>query len=96
MENNTPSLNKVVNKDHKVILDNRKKMTLTGISKAVSANENMVVLLLPGQKMTVSGKGLHLNKLDMEQSIVEIEGDIFSFKYVSAATPQGFFKRIFS
>lgn len=92
---NTTTENKVkINKDHKVIIDNRKKITITNVSKAVSANETSVILELQTTKCYVSGKNLHISKLDVEEGVAEITGEINSFKYAGGES-QNFFKRLF-
>lgn len=87
--------NRKVVKDHKVIIDNRRKITLTGITKALSANATNVLLQQNQSKILVNGTNLHLSKLDVEQGAVEIEGEINGVKYLNNSSPEGFFKRIF-
>lgn len=84
-----------VAKDHKVIIDNRKRTTITNVTKALSANDTSVVLQMQQSKIYITGKDLHLNKLDIEQGLAEIDGEIFSLKYSGATDNQGFLKRIF-
>lgn len=79
--------------DHKVFLDNRKKLNLTGVEKVISANDNQIVAKVGGSKMLISGKDLTVTKLDVDAGLLDIIGEIFSIKYSGA--PQGFFKRIF-
>lgn len=93
MENNE---NKTLRKDHKVVIDNRKKMTLTGINKAISSGPNQIVLASAGSKIVISGKDLQLTKIDIVGGLAEIEGEINALKYLVSHTPQGFFKRVFS
>jgi len=82
-------------KDHKVIIDNRKNITITSVSKAISANENSVILQLNSFKIYINGKNLHFVKLDIEQGIAELSGEIDGLKYSGTHQEQGFFKRIF-
>lgn len=84
-----------VQKDHKVMLENRKKITLTGVTKALSANESSVVLQLNNFRANISGTQLHLNKLDMEQGIAEVVGEINLLKYSGGVEQKNFFKRLF-
>lgn len=81
-------------KDHNVFISNRKKITLTNVTKALSANQNGVVLQLVGYKAQISGNNLHISKLDMEQGVAEVEGEINGLKYVGANEAGGFFKKL--
>jgi sporulation protein YabP len=84
-----------VHKDHKVIMDNRRKITITSVTKAISANASSVLLQLQGSKCVVNGKELHINKLDINDGIAEIVGEIYSFKYSGTGESKNFFKRMF-
>ncbi len=82
-------------RDHKVIIDNRKKVTVTAVTKALSANESTVLLQLTNNKILISGKSLFISKLDLEQGIAEVDGEINSIKYTGSVEAGGFLKRIF-
>jgi hypothetical protein len=41
------------------------------------------------------GSGLHIEKLDVESGVAEIEGGFDSFKFAASAKPGSVFKRIF-
>lgn len=92
---NTQKTEKKVVMDHKIIIDNRKKITLTAITKAISANENSVILQMANQKVYIQGKDLHINKLDVNDGVAEVVGEIIGVKYLVPSSPQGFFKRVF-
>ncbi len=95
MENTANENKPKMQKDHKVMLENRKKMTLTGVTKALSANETNVVLQLTSYRATITGTQLHLNKLDMEQGLAEVVGEVNQLKYSGATESKNFFKRLF-
>lgn len=80
-------------KNHKLICDNRNLLEITGVEKVESTNENQVVLLISSSPVLITGKGLHVKKLDVQTGIVEIEGTIDGIKY--QAEKKNFFKRIF-
>ena len=39
--------------DHKLCLDNRKKLSLTGVEKVISANENQVIVKVSSSKLYI-------------------------------------------
>lgn len=98
--NESKSLNKdnlvaKTNKDHKLIVDNQKKASVTGVVKAVSANPQMVVLQLSHTRVSITGSELYLSKLDVVGGVAEVEGKINAIKYAGNAEQRGFLKRIF-
>lgn len=76
-----------------VTLVNRNTITITGVEKVVSANENQVNLTVSQSPMTVSGSGLTVQKLDVENGTVKIIGSISGVKYDEKK--ERFLKRIF-
>ncbi len=80
-------------KTHKLICDDRKLLALTGVDKVESSNENMVVCTINASPVVITGKSLHVKKLDVESGQIEIEGKIDGIKYQTEK--KGFFKRIF-
>lgn len=89
--------NKITQKftDHKLHLDNRKKLNLTGVDKVISANDGQVVARVGNSKIFIVGKDLTVSKLDVDSGVLDLTGEIFSIKYNHSAAPQGFFRRLF-
>ncbi len=90
MENVTIKQTEVVN--NKITLDNRNKLAITGVSKMVSSNETLLVMQVKSTKLTVSGKAIKIEKLDIENGLLEASGEFDSIKYNDNG---GIFKRIF-
>lgn len=66
---------------HKFHCDGRKFLSLCGVSKIESSNENQVICIVENYPLLITGKNLHVKKLDVEQGIVEIDGTIDMLKY---------------
>ena len=71
---------------HKIILDDRQILNMTGVTKVQSINTECV-------SICIVGKNLHIEKLDVDAGNVEIVGEIQSIKYLGQK--QGLLKRIF-
>lgn len=84
---------------HNVILENRKKLTLSGIEDVDSFDEETIVLFTDTGSLTVKGTELHINKLSVESGEVSIEGQIDSLLYADGDSGKGhgmgFFARLF-
>lgn len=74
---------------HNVILENRKKLTLSGIEDVDSFDEETIVLYTDTGSLTVKGEGLHINKLSVESGEVSIEGRVDSLVYSDGETGKG-------
>lgn len=79
----------------KLILDNRTALNITGVEKVIGANESRIQLQVSGSGLTVSGKDLHVSKLDVEQGFIEINGVISELKYSGSAGGGSLLKKIF-
>ena len=83
-------------KNTKIVITNRTLTNLCGESKVNSATESCVSVMLAGESLVIEGKNLHIQKLDVDTGVVDIEGTITSFKFAREKSNKGFFKRIFS
>lgn len=88
---------KIPKKVHNVILEDRRSLTVSGVSDVDSFDEEAVVLFTELGELTVRGASLHMNKLNVETGEVSIEGDIESLSYRDEAprSSGGLFGRIF-
>lgn len=77
--------NKVV-KAHKIILNNRKTGSFTGVLDVISFDIAEILLETEQGMLHVKGKDLHVNRLNLEKGEVDIEGDIDAFSYSQLPT----------
>ena len=66
---------------HKLTLDSRKDLTMTGVSEVVSFDEMCVVLKTSMGLLTIHGQNLQLKNLSLEGGQVAVEGRITAFLY---------------
>ena len=71
---------------HSLILDNRKKLTLTGVTDVMGFDEQTVSLATDCGTLIVKGENLHINKLNLDSKDVCIDGVINSLQYLSQNT----------
>ncbi len=70
-----------VHKPHNIILEDRKKMSLSGVTDVDSFDEKLVKLFTTNGELTVSGKNLHVSEVSIETGEMSIEGDIWAMTY---------------
>ena len=66
---------------HKMTLNERKSLTLTGATEVVSFDENAVVLKTSLGNLTIHGRQLQLKNLSLEGGQVAVEGQIAALIY---------------
>lgn len=76
----------IIKQAHSLILDNRKKLSLTGVTDVMGFDEQTVSLLTDCGTLIVKGENLHINKLNLDSKDVCIDGTINSLQYLSDTT----------
>lgn len=76
--NNTNSINSVM---QNVILENREKLTITGVLDVLSFDDQIVILETELGLLTIKGENLRINKLSLDSEEVIIEGEIINLGY---------------
>ena len=64
-----------------IILENREKLTISGVLDVLSFDDLVVIVETELGLLTIKGENLHINKLSIDTSEVIIEGDINSLFY---------------
>lgn len=81
---------------HNLILEDRRRLTVSGARDMDSFDEQTIVLYTDLGELTVRGMDLHMNKLSLETGEVQVEGDIHSLQYTeSKQSGQGLLGRLF-
>ncbi|MCI7018870.1 MAG: sporulation protein YabP [Clostridiales bacterium] len=78
---------------HKLQLNERKSLTMTGVTEVVSFDENTVVLQTSLGLLIVQGQQLSLQNLSLEGGQVAVEGTIGALSYEEPR--QGGWRRLF-
>lgn len=80
---------------HSVILENRKTLSLSGVTEVGSFDEETVVIYTDYGEINVKGKNLHISKLNLESGEVSVDGAIDSMIYTENRASGGMFSRLF-
>lgn len=81
---------------HSLSLQDRRKLTVSGVEDVESFDENVVVLQTVGGLLILRGSALHIDKLSIEGGELLVTGRIDSLVYEdNAAGRGGFFSRLF-
>ncbi len=79
---------------HKLTLDQRNALTMSGVTEVISFDESAVVLNTQLGALTVHGKDLQLKTLSVEGGQVAVEGNIAALIYQEPRKSGGWFRRL--
>ena len=80
---------------HTVTLNDRKRLSITGVEDVDCFNEQLVVLQTPLGTLTVTGAGLNMSQLNLEDGRVSLEGDVDAMEYTGGKRRGGVLGRLF-
>lgn len=66
---------------HKLALDNRRQLTVTGVTEVVSFDENAVLLRTQQGELLIQGQNLQLRQLSLEGGQVAVDGTVAAMVY---------------
>lgn len=84
-------------KSHIVNIDNRQRVDITGVIEVITFNEQNVVLNTVLGGLNIKGKNMKVNKLNVDNGDMSIEGEVQSLTYVSkeVGEKESFVKKLF-
>ncbi|MBR6102018.1 MAG: sporulation protein YabP [Ruminococcus sp.] len=66
---------------HGIILENRARLELTGITDVDRFNEEEILLFTQLGELTIRGRSLHINEMSVGSGELSVEGDITALIY---------------
>lgn len=80
---------------HKLTLNERKNLTMTGVTEVVSFDDTAVVLHTSLGTLTVHGSGLQLKTLSLDGGQVAVDGNVTALIYQESRQDRGLWQRLF-
>ncbi|MBE7092679.1 MAG: sporulation protein YabP [Clostridiales bacterium] len=78
-----------------VTIENREKISITGIKQVDSFDESEISAHLENCAVSVYGQGLHISRLDLDNGILVVDGFITGVEYSDLQAHQGILSRLF-
>ena len=75
-----------IKRPHTLQIDRRNRTAVTGVVDVSSFNEEEIVLRIDSGDMTITGHGLHIAKLLLEDGQLHIDGRVDGVLYENGAT----------
>ena len=86
-------------RSHSILMENRERVTITGVQDVDSFDEASVLLVTDLGYIVLHGMDLHINKLNLEEGQLIVEGEIIGIEYYDhegfGSKGGGFFKKLF-
>ncbi len=81
---------------HNLVLEDRRMLTVSGVSDVDSFDEETVVVFTDLGELTIRGTNLHINRLSVEVGELTVEGNIAALIYSDEGPKNsGFFSKVF-
>ena len=86
----------VLNGEINLVMENRNRLTVSGVSDVDSFDEQTVVIFTQMGELTVRGSDLHIINLSVDSGELSLEGTVNSLTYSDEQPGKGgFFSRVF-
>ncbi len=85
-------------KEHRLVIEGREKLNISGVDDIGSFNDNTVVISTQLGDLILKGSDLHISSLDVNEGNAIIQGYIISCVYTEGLArkkEKGLFKNIF-
>ena len=81
---------------HNIIIEDRKNVTISGVTDVESFDEETVILMTDLGELVIKGFGLHISKIDVVSGDLALEGEIYNLGHTDTqAGGGGFLSRLF-
>lgn len=80
---------------HNVILEGRKRLSVSGVSDVESFDDTEIVAYTSGGNLIIRGSELHIDRLDLENGDLNVTGLVSDLSYEEIAKTSSLWSRIF-
>ncbi len=86
---------KTNNRSHNIIMENRKTLSVSGVSDVDSFDEQTIVIHTGMGELTVKGTELHIERLSTDAGELTVNGNIYGLMYTDDREKSGFLAKLF-
>ena len=80
---------------HSLTLDDRARLSVTGVEDVASFDESIVVMNTTHGELVIRGSGLHIGRIALDSGELRVEGLISELCYEDRPTAGGFWQKLF-
>lgn len=82
-------------KPHSLNIENRTKLSLSGVDDVSGFDENTIILTTSLGDLTVRGDGLHIDRIDLDIGQLEVQGHIRELSYDEPVQSSSLWMKLF-
>ncbi len=82
-------------KSHNIILENRNKLSISGVEDVESFDEKEISLYTSQGRLLITGDDLKVDKLSVEEGELTVSGRLDSFEYSGDNDRRSFLSKLF-
>lgn len=82
-------------KPHSLNVENRTKLSLSGVDDVSGFDENTIILTTSLGDLTVRGDGLHIDRIDLDIGQLEVQGHIRELSYDEPVQSSSLWTKLF-
>lgn len=81
--------------NHKLSLDNRERLQMSGVKEVITFNDAKIVLQTSMGMLEFKGKNLNIQQLNLDEGNIDIKGTFNELIYSNKTAEKNFFKKLF-
>lgn len=85
---------KAAQREHALNMQNRAKLSLTGVVDVNGFDETLIVLATSQGALAIRGEALHIDRIDLNAGELDVRGKIRELSYEEPTAPGGFWSRL--
>lgn len=66
---------------HRIILEERERLSVTGVTEVIAFDEESITADTDMGILVIRGEGLHIGKLNLDDGLLQTEGEVESIEY---------------
>ena len=82
-------------KSHSLNMENREKLSLSGVEDVNGFDENLVILQTGMGSLSIRGEQLHISRIDLDSGSLELSGKIQELSYDEHSPAPSLWSRLF-
>lgn len=82
-------------KSHALQMENREKLSLSGVEDVMGFDETLVVLQTGMGRLSIRGETLHIGRIDLDSGQLELSGKIQELSYDETPARSSLWGRLF-
>ncbi len=82
-------------KPHSLNIENRTKLSLSGVDDVSGFDENTIILTTSLGDLTIRGDGLHIDRIDLDIGQLEVQGHIRELSYDEPVQSSSLWTKLF-